>query len=413
MRTWSGIIALEDQPTGDGRLIEGGGLTWLDEPMPLRYVHEDSGMHQNAVTVGQIVTVTRQAGGVIFATGTLDDSFDEGAHAMNLVEKEMQNGVSIDPDDITVEYRTKDGGEIQDDTPYEDIVMVMTAARIRAATLVAIPAFAEAKITLDPVEEGEGDGADGELVEAAMSRVRSRWGSLTAAAAEAPSLSAFQNPNFSGPTKVRVEGNRLSGHLATWGTCHIGFSGTCVQPPVSHANYAYFATGTLMTAEGEEVHVGAITMDGPHAPRSLPARLASAHYDNTTTAVADVAIGEDEFGVWIAGVLRPGVTEEQARTLSASALSGDWRKLGGHLELVAALAVNVPGFPIVETSLAASGCPDVLIATGLVFSRDDHTPTPPAAGPSKGVLAGAAALAARIGRDPESRKAELVQRVKG
>lgn len=79
------------------------------------------------------------------------------------------------------------------------------------------------------------------------------------------------------------------------------------------------------------------------------------HYDNTGFQVAHVAVGEDEFGIWFSGALMPSVTEEQKRILRATPLSGDWRPFGGSLELVAALAVNQPGFTMAPVSLAASG----------------------------------------------------------
>ena len=404
---------MEGTPTGDGRMIAADGLTWMSEPMPLRYVHSDSGQHDGAVTVGQILTVERQEGGVIFATGTLDDSFPEGAHAAKLIADGLQNGISIDPDDVTVEFQSPDGGEATEETDPASVVQVMTLARIRAATLVAIPAFAEAKIALIGGEDEEEDPEDPEAAGGRRQKERrlavEKLRALVAAAPVAPPEAWFANPQFDGPTKVRVDGDRVYGHIATWGTCHIGFGDNrCIQPPVSHARYAYFATGTLLTAEGTEVHVGSITVDAPHAGRRLRASAAAAHYDNTGTVAADVAIGEDEYGIWVAGALRPGTTEEQVRTLRAAALSGDWRKLSGHLELVGLLAVNVPGFPIVETHLAASGCPESLVATGLVFAAD--TPSEP---PARGILAGANAIASRIGRDPESRRKALAARVHG
>ena len=73
-----------------------------------------------------------------------------------------------------------------------------------------------------------------------------------------------------------------------------------------------------------------------------------AHYDNTGTAAADVCVGEDEHGIWLAGAVRPTATDEQIHMLRASAVSGDWRPLGRGMELVAALAVNRPGFPITK-----------------------------------------------------------------
>ena len=433
MLTWSGVIAMEGVPTGDGRLIAEGALTWLDGPMPLRFVEEDEGGHDGAVVVGAILTVERQDGGVIYATGVIDESLEYGAHAAHLIRNELANGVSIDPDDVTIEYQGAEGEEPDEDAPMGSMTTVLTSARIRAATLVAIPAFAEAKIMLDegqdvpaedpedpedePVDESVDEPVDGEPMAAQdaadpvekSDSVMSSWLSIVASAPVAPPAEWFRDPGFSGPTKVRVEDDRIFGHLATWGTCHIGFGeGRCVQPPVSHAKYAYFATGTILADDGTEFAVGTITMDGPHADKRLSGRAAAAHYDVTCFGVADVAVGEDEFGIWISGAMRPGVSDEAKRVLRASSLSGDWRKLGGELELVAALAVNVPGFPIVETHLAASGCPDSLIATGLVFGETAEKPAP-----SKGVVAAADALAARIGRDKASRKAELVERVKG
>jgi len=83
-----------------------------------------------------------------------------------------------------------------------------------------------------------------------------------------------------------------------------------------------------------------------------------------------VVAGEDEHGIWIAGGVRDGVTPEQRAELQAAALSGDWRKVGGNLELVAALAVNVPGFPIPRVQVAASSEGQVsLVAAGVVSEK--------------------------------------------
>jgi hypothetical protein len=93
-----------------------------------------------------------------------------------------------------------------------------------------------------------------------------------------------------------------------------------------------------------------------------------AHYDDNCTAVADVAAGEDAHGIWVHGMLRPGVTAAQVHALRAGTPSGDWRTIGGHYEMVAALIVNVPGFPIPRPheTLAAGGEPLSLIAAGVV-----------------------------------------------
>jgi hypothetical protein len=60
--------------------------------------------------------------------------------------------------------------------------------------------------------------------------------------------------------------------------------------------------------------------------------------------------------------------------LRAASLSGDWRRIDGSLELVAALAVNVPGFPIPRTqaSMAASA-QTALVASGIVQPEPDKS----------------------------------------
>lgn len=178
--------------------------------------------------------------------------------------------------------------------------------------------------------------------------------------------SAFADPRLSGPTPITVDGDRIYGHLATWGVCHIGIPGVCTTAPHSTHNYSYFRTGAVHT-NGGVVPVGQITMDTGHANLRAGASAAAAHYDNTGSVVADVAAGEDAFGIWVAGALRPGIPDDKRDALAAASLSGDWREIGGSLELVAALAVNVPGFPIPRTSLAASGEEQtVLLAAGVV-----------------------------------------------
>ncbi len=196
---------------------------------------------------------------------------------------------------------------------------------------------------------------------------------FTLVAAAAPAVapaSWFENPNLDGPTALHVDldTGRIYGHLAAWGVCHIGIPGVCTTAPRSTSNYAFFRTGLVRTEEGTEVPVGHITLATGHAPIKASAQAAAAHYDNTGSVVADVAAGEDQYGIWVAGALRSGVDMEQATILKAASLSGDWRTIGGYgLELVGALAVNVPGFPVPRTALAASGeRQESLVAAGIL-----------------------------------------------
>lgn len=181
----------------------------------------------------------------------------------------------------------------------------------------------------------------------------------------------FEDPNLPGPTPITVtDEGRVFGHIAIWGVCHTAsgpmMGEACTTPPKSQSGYAYYRTGVVDTTAGE-VPVGNLTMGTGHAGQSLGAASAAAHYDDTGAVVADVVAGEDSHGIWFSGALRPNLTDEQMRAFKASKLSGDWREIGGNLELVAALSVNVPGFPIPRVGLAASGGRQTaLTAAGIV-----------------------------------------------
>lgn len=393
---WEGVIAREGEMTGDGRLIEDGALRWDDLPIPLRVAFKDVGGHDGAEVCGRIETVERRDGGDIYATGTFDLGSAVGTEAFRQVSEQMSNGVSIDTDDVTFRIMAKadmpeadvadsgDDSDIDPDTDPEgrvkvaamsssDELTVIESARLRAATLVAVPAFATARVyatgkaPAEPAETAEPE----ETVEASATP-RSRDSLTAAAIPTAPPEAWFKDPQLTGPTALVVEDDgRVYGHIAAWGTCHIGQIGKCVEPPTSPSNYAYFRTGALRTAEGTSVAVGHLTMGTGHAGPRDSANAAAEHYDNTGTVFADVAAGEDAYGIWVAGSLRPGISAEQVRVARSAPISGDWRTIRGSLELVGALAVNVPGFPVPRPQgLLASGEVRSLQASGVVAHDD-------------------------------------------
>jgi hypothetical protein len=145
--------------------------------------------------------------------------------------------------------------------------------------------------------------------------------------------------------------------------------------PRSNTGYAHFLTGNVMTTEGR-VAVGRITMGTGHAGDRSSANSAIAHYDNTGAVVADIVTGEDQFGIWFSGKFRDNATDEQRYELEASGrLSGDWRLINGNYELVAALAVNVPGFPIPKLGMVASAALGLvaITAAGIVDFGEEGT----------------------------------------
>lgn len=393
---WEGIIAREGEMTGDGRLIEDGALRWDDLPIPLRVAFKDVGGHDGAEVCGRIETVERRDGGDIYATGTFDLGSAVGTEAFRQVSEQMSNGVSIDTDDVAFRVMEREDanapGAGSDDTPDEggrvrvmqvapdDSIMVIESARLRAATLVAVPAFATARVyaagqapsTSEPAERYENVDSGAETARSVGADPLSRDSLTAAAIPTAPPEAWFKDPALTGPTALVVEDDgRVYGHIAAWGTCHIGQVGKCVEPPTSPSNYAYFRTGALRTAEGTSVAVGHLTMGTGHAGPRDSANAAAEHYDNTGTVFADVAAGEDAYGIWVAGSLRPGITAEQVRVARSAPISGDWRTIRGSLELVGALAVNVPGFPVPRPQgLLASGEVRSLQASGVVAHDD-------------------------------------------
>lgn len=393
---WEGVIAREGEMTGDGRLIEDGALRWDDLPIPLRVAFKDVGGHDGAEVCGRIETVERRDNGDIYATGTFDLGSAAGTEAFRQVSGQMSNGVSIDTDDVA--FRVMERGDAnapgasRDDSPDEggrvqvmqvapdDSIMVIESARLRAATLVAVPAFATARVyaagqapsTSEPAELDENIDSEEKMARSADADLLSHDALTAAAIPTAPPEAWFKDPALTGPTALVVEDDgRVYGHIAAWGTCHIGQVGKCVEPPTSPSNYAYFRTGALRTAEGTSVAVGHLTMGTGHAGPRDSANAAAEHYDNTGTVFADVAAGEDAYGIWVAGSLRPGITAEQVRVARSAPISGDWRTIRGSLELVGALAVNVPGFPVPRPQgLLASGEVKSLQASGVVAHDD-------------------------------------------
>jgi 2'-5' RNA ligase len=384
---WRGPLAIEGQVTGDGREFAADALTWAELPVPLRWNKEDSHGGEArtiAVNVGRIDKIWRD-GSLIMGEGVLDLSDDDGRKVHGKIEGKFLRGVSIDADSIAdadVEFVWPDDvnagtGEGEDDLLEmlfaQPEKMIFHGGRIRAATLVDIPAFAEAYIALldeagAVVAGGQPVGEDVVRTLTMVEPVAARPRAALVAAGDVwrPSAAWFSDPKLSLPTPITVtDDGRIYGHAAQWGSCHIGQDDVCVQPPHEDA-HPYYRTGEVKCADGSRVAVGQITVGTGHAPLSYGAAPAAEHYDNTGAAVADVAVGNDAHGIWVAGAIRPGADPLRVYELQAAGqVSGDWRRIGGELRLVGLLAVNVPGFPVPKMrARVASGAPQALVAAG-------------------------------------------------
>jgi hypothetical protein len=163
----------------------------------------------------------------------------------------------------------------------------------------------------------------------------------------APARTVFEVPEAAALTPLTVTPDRrVFGHISDWKTCHTGFAGSCKTSPRSRTQYAYFHLGSVHTAEGEDLPVGKITVGGGHADPLLGVRPTLAHYDDVSTTAALVRATDGKFGVWVSGILHPSLDDLNEFDLRTSPPSGDWRMVGGNLELVGVHSVNQPGFPI-------------------------------------------------------------------
>lgn len=233
---------------------------------------------------------------------------------------------------------------------------------------------------------------------------------LTAAVGTEPRLRTydphlFEDPKLTRPTapSMNNETGRIFGHLAEWG--HVIRGGRDVTPR-NRNGYRNFHTSQVQTADGRQLSVGRLTVQGGHASteRGVTASSARAHYDDVTKAFGLVRVGEDQFGIWFSGVPAPGVDPEVFQQGMTAQLSGDWRDCeGAPLDMIAAHAVNSPGFPIYSAMTGPDGREMALVAS-LGPVRRQPTPTH--------VLASVDELKAAVAEvlDDRQRAAELVAR---
>lgn len=457
--TWSGVLAVEGIPTGDGRQFEHGSLVWADLPMPLGWMYERShgGMPTDkVVNIGMIDTISRGEGGLIVGTGRIDLNTERGWEIASMMGTRENPGslagVSIDADDpedpmqLDVEYVFPegcaiDGGPAEDDdagtllddndgdeSSMEDEMrcmmpqlMIFKSGRIRAATVVDIPAFVEARIFLDrPLDDGD----EGELPDVVPAEDSEEdvlvAASYTMTLSDLPPASWFEEPVDEpdiGAITVTDEG-RIFGYLAPAHVAHRGIRNKRVTVPLKNVDYGVWMNRVTIVDDGRggftRLATGPITMDCGHAPNSnrVTGAARRQHYDNSCSVVATARVGENAKGVWIAGAVLPDVTADQVRRMMTLQLSGDWgphREKPGKRELAGALLVPVPGFPKRSfTTMTVRNGALQHVGVPLRFATTSHRD-------DERIFGGRAAadrIARSVGRDRATRARELAARVR-
>jgi hypothetical protein len=406
---WEGILTVEGVESGDGRMFSYGSLDWDNPPIPLMYQPANIGGHSGSVLVGQIQQVYRK-GNQVYGAGIIDlnaryGGEDIGREVLRLMDEKLMNGVSVDVDkvkDADVKLIFADGPLMPGAKPK---MTVFNRGRVRGATLVAFPAFTEAKIYLT------GDV----LTASAVGEVLVGEEVLTAAShtIEIPDLPPAQW--FDRPTDVEMRGaltvtdeGRVFGRLAPAGVTHRSVK---TKVPMKNVDYTRFMGKETLVAGGGRVVTGPITMNCGHAspdPQvygTLDKRME--HYDNACSVIANVRIGEDDDGVWVAGALAPFATAQDVSRLMSCTLSGDWQPhpdRQGVREFIAALAVPVPGFAMARQAASVTMEEGVVVASSVPVEFTE-TSLLTAANRKKGIYQ------SRVVEALNSRKLELARKL--
>lgn len=364
-------IALVGSPTSDRRMLAADiDLSFRAFPLPLMWCKQSKEGHADSYTIG-VIESARIDGDKVLASGYLLNTpeADEAAY-------QNSHGVSNPSVDLAAAeytYVDDDGIPVEDVWDYMETaekmpVLMITKAELIGTTLVSTPAF-DTRLSLNPDRESR----DIALVASAAEEFRPR----------VYERRLFDNPALSGPTLPTMDDDgRIYGHLAVFGQCHRSIQTECVMVPRSPSGYAHFHTSPAVRLDsGEQLPVGRLTVGTGHADPRLGPAPAAAHYDNTGACFALVRVGEDRHGIWFSGVAAPWATAEQIEQGLSSPLSGDWRNFGQGLDLVAALAVNTPGFSVRGRD-DEQGLPVALVAS--VGPSPKTTPRP--SGPSPQAL---------------------------
>lgn len=349
----SAVIGVIGEPTSDGRMFAADiDLSFRAFPLPLMWTKQSSQGHLDAYTVGVIETAS-VANGKILADGYMLNTVEADEAAAQIAHG--VTGPSVDLADAEWKMTREDGTEITEDEYWElpegtKVYQTITAAELVGTTLVSTPAFGQTSIKLDAERAPRDIG----LVASAAEEFRPRT----------YKSDFFENPKLEGPTLPTMgDDGRIYGHLACFGQCHRSIQSECIIAPRSRSDYAHFHTSPAVRLDdGRRLPVGRLTVGTGHAPDRVSGAVAAAHYDDTGTAFALVRVGEDEHGVWFSGVAAPGATADQIEQGITAPLSGDWRDFGNGLELVAALAVNTPGF-VARGADDEAGRPIALVAS--------------------------------------------------
>ncbi len=418
---WEGVLVVEGIESGDSRLFNLGSLDWADLPLPLQYQPANIGGHNGSVTVGEITHLARKKNQV-YGWGNIFGTALTSEHGDGIRNNMRVGGVSVDVDkvkdaDVELIYpeAAADGGGGIFAKPE---LTIFNRGRIRGATLVAFPAFVEAKLKLTTAEAVTTASADCGCDQ--DQNTDTDTDAIVVAAAHTITIPDLPPAHwFNEPTDVQLNGaltitdeGRVFGIVAPAGTTHRNHPVTVPR----NLDFSRFHKGETIVEGGNRVVTGVITADCGHAPvndyGTLSRRIQ--HYDNSCSVLANVRVGYGKDGhIWAAGALNAGATPGQVAQALGCGLSLDVQPnpdRPGTREFIAAHLVPVTGFPLARTSASVSYEDGVIVAATVpvVHANPPRTRYPFT---TDVVTLAKKALAMRIGLDPVTVKKNLSERL--
>jgi hypothetical protein len=450
---FAGPVLPLDRRTGDvgllGRMMGSQDEYRVTAHPWLSYQRSASSEHSGKVAVGRLEVIwvaDAELDGKqvphLWAGGSFDVDDPDVPEVVRKIGAGYAGTVSADLDDAQAEFRwVDDEGQAVDEPSEEDIDRLMAGEdigarpveyvhtwRLAGATFVQDPAYHTGwiRVTDTPPAELAGDAAVwsldmnsiGPLVASAGPPVDTKLAvtatpgtmawceQLAATATSEPDPDLFTDPQLSGPTKGTVNSRgRVFGHVARWDSLHVVWD--VPPPPCPYGGtYPRFHRHPVTLANGTTILTGPLSSGGhadDHPDVSLAA--AQAHYDDPNHVLADVVAGEDQFGIWVSGALRPGVSPLQVQFAHRYSFSGDWRDK----YLIAACSCMTPAYHLAHddtvVAMVASAGPNrprlaspttrlrryrdgglaVLTASGIVDpARPDRLPSPRPETPTDG-----------------------------
>lgn len=405
---WEGVLVVEGTESGDSRMFGLGSLDWAELPMPLQYQPANTGGHNGSITVGEITHIARKSN-ELYGWGNVFGTALNGEHGDGIRNTMKVGGVSVDVDDVKdaeVEqiFADSEGGA----NPFAKPEMtVFHRGRVRGATLVAFPAFVEAKLRFTgalaaSAAPTEDCGCDGSTVLTASSH--------TITIPNLPPASWFSEPTdvqSYGALTITDEG-RVFGIVAPAETTHRSVK----RKVPRNVDFSRFHKGETIVEGGGRVVTGVITASCGHAATQNYGTLNDRieHYDNSCSVLANVRVGYARDGaIWVAGALNTGADPSQVAQALGCSLSLDVQPhpdRAGVQEFIAAHLVPVPGFPLARTKASVLYNDGVIVAASVPVDFTDD-PRAVELNVSDLVRSTKQALAESIGRDPAARKRAL------